>query len=336
MKILYVGQLEQGSTSSMRFNIIKSVLMGCKADFIDISVPIKATNKMLRSIGWRYNKGPLIKNINDYILANLVETDYNLVWVDKAQFIKPSTALELKKAASTFIHFTPDPAFLYNKSSLLDKHIQLYDLCVTTKSYEVHEYYKAGVKDLLLTTQGFDPSVHKFKSTIDKSGVCFIGHYEDHRGRIIQNLIDKEILVKLAGTNWRSFVSKNKQNANLVYYGEGVYNEAYSDLISGSFIGLGFLSKWFPELHTTRTFEIPACGTALLTEANDETTSFYSDEEAIFFKNEEDITGLVVYYLNNVQELTSITTKGMNRVLSAGYDYRSIIENILRRASIYE
>ena len=33
----------------------------------------------------------------------------------------------------------------------------------------------------------------------------------------------------------------------------------------------GLLAKWVPELHTTRTFEIPACGTALVTERNSET-----------------------------------------------------------------
>ena len=42
-------------------------------------------------------------------------------------------------------------------------------------------------------------------------------------------------------------------------------------------VGLGLLSKRFPERHTTRTFEIPACGALLATERTADTTRFFDE-----------------------------------------------------------
>ncbi|MBC5991623.1 CgeB family protein [Pontibacter cellulosilyticus] len=320
----------------MRFNILKSLLKDSEADSINISIPIMSTQKLFRSVGWRYNIGPLIKNINQYIKHNLQSNAYDLVWVDKAKFVTPETAKLLRNAARMLVHFTPDPAFAYHRSTLFYKHIHLYDLCVTTKSYEIANYYDAGVKELLLTSQGYDPSVHKPITDTAKSGVCFLGHFEEERGEIIQELLNNEITVKLAGIKWGSFARKNCDNKYLVYYGDGVYGDKYAKLISGSLIGLGLLSKWVPELHTTRTFEIPACGTALLTEVNKETRQFFTEEEAIFFDNSSQIPSLIKYYLENNAELSAIAQRGSKRVLSSGYDYRSIVETILRKVCVYE
>ncbi|MEJ8756632.1 glycosyltransferase [Pontibacter sp. H259] len=269
-------------------------------------------------------------------MDNLKSETYNLIWVDKAKFVTPETTLFLRSATQTLVHFTPDPAFAYHRSSLFYKHIHLYDLCVTTKSYEIEDYYNAGAKQILLVSQGFDPSVHKPTINCVKSGICFLGHFEEERGEIIQELIDNKIEVKLAGIKWRSFAKKNSDNNFLIYYGDGVYGKEYSQLISGSLIGLGLLSKWVPELHTTRTFEIPACGTALLTEANEETSRFFTDEEAIFYDNAVQITDIIKYYLANSIELSVIAQNGRKRVRSSGYDYRSIVEKILREVNLYE
>lgn len=40
----------------------------------------------------------------------------------------------------------------------------------------------------------------------------------------------------------------------------------------------GALSRRFPERHTTRTFEIPACGTVLITEWNEEISVFLGEK----------------------------------------------------------
>ena len=93
--------------------------------------------------------------------------------------------------------------------------------------------------------------------------------------------------------------------------------------------GLGLLSKRFPELHTTRTFEIPACRTALLTERNQETQSFFQETEAIFYENTDELIKKVKYYQEDTNELELITRRGYDRVNLEGYDYYSLLKNII-------
>ena len=104
-------------------------------------------------------------------------------------------------------------------------------------------------------------------------------------GRSHRKAIGREFEIKLAGADWRRFAGKHRHKSNLQFFGEGLFSEAYAKLISGSLIGLGLLAKNFPEKHTTRSFEIPACGTVLATERNEELNSFYSEDEVLFFSD---------------------------------------------------
>src|SRR5689334_11661743 len=157
MKALYVGHYDVGSTSRMRGEYLKQLLPEYEFVTINTDVPINATPKLLRSMGWRYKKGPLIRNINKYILKELNGNfEYDLVWIDKGVFIDPQIVQSLKQESRKLVHFTPDPAFTYHRSNLFYDALSLYDYCVTTKSFEIESYKKYGVKTIFCT-QGYDP-----------------------------------------------------------------------------------------------------------------------------------------------------------------------------------
>ncbi len=68
------------------------------------------------------------------------------------------------------------------------------------------------------------------------------------------------------------------------WQGGEIYADDYARALSGSRIGLGFLRQVCPDRHTTRTFEIPACGTLLLADRTDEHLGFFEEgQEAEFF-----------------------------------------------------
>ncbi|MGB3545567.1 MAG: glycosyltransferase, partial [Saprospiraceae bacterium] len=123
---------------------------------------------------------------------------------------------------------------------------------------------------------------------------------------------------------------KHKRNGHLTYLGDAVYDDDYSALISSSKFSLGFLSKHFPEYHTTRTFEILACGTALLTERTPETLAFFKDDEVIFYKNKDELIEKIKYYKNHDEELEHLINKGREKVVKSGYDYHSILSKVLQ------
>jgi spore maturation protein CgeB len=335
MNVLYIGHYEAGSTSGMRGEYLRKLLQPEKFVIADISIPLGETNKIFRSIGWRYYKGPLINKINSF--CNKIseqEVSYDMVWIDKGVFLKPSLIQRLREKANKLIHYTPDTAFRYNRSNLFYAALPYYDHCITTKSFELEAYKKAGAKETLFCTQGYDPDIHKSSVIKNKSGVAFAGLCEPYREEVIAHLLEAGIKVKLAGMNWSNLISKYKNNPNLQFFGSGIFGAAYSSFYAESLIGLGLLSKRFPELHTTRLFEIPACGTAMVTERNHETTSFFTEDEAIFYNDINDMVQRIQFALANPDYIDSVATRGNTKVTTGGYDYESILRSMLKQTGV--
>lgn len=336
MKVLYIGQYSQGSTSSMRGEYLKEITKANNFIVIDTSIPIMATNKLFRSFGWRYKAGPLISNINNYIKNETGRSkNFDLIWIDKGLFIKPTIINRLKKNTKLLIHYTPDTAFTSNKSPYFNEAVPLYDFCITTKTFEKDFYRDAGAREVLVCTQGFDPKYHKaYNSFSQKKDVVFVGFNEEFREEAVASLIENGIPVKLGGAKWEKFIKKYSNRNTLRFYGSGLFGEDYSKLISGSLIGLGLVSKKFPEKHTTRTFEIPACGTALAAERNDEICKFFSEDEVLFFSDIKELTEKIHYHINHLDFLMQITDKAAYKVRTNGYDYPTILKGILEQVKI--
>lgn len=329
MKVLYIGPYSIGSTCSMRGEIMRSLLNNPEFIIIDTEKILNSFNKIIKTIGFRYKIGPVVEAINSEIIKSL-NSKYDLIWVDKGIFITEETTKKLKDKTEKLIHYTPDPAFLYHKSNHFYRSISYYDYCISTKSYEVDIYKSRSVKNLIITTQGFDPSIHRpYHNFEDKNGIVFIGHYEKDRAYIIESLFEIEVEIKIAGINWNNFVKKFSNNKKLKYYGSGIFGVDYSKLISSSLFGLGMLSRIVPELHTTRTFEIPACKTILITERNKETSKFFKDDEVVFYNTPEELLNKIKLLMEDKAELKRISEKGYNAVINGGYDYETIMKNLL-------
>lgn len=334
MKVLYIGHYDIGSTSRMRGEYLKQLLPDARFAVINIDPPLNATPRVVRSIGWRYKKGPLIRNINKHILAELNnDFSYDLVWVDKGVFIDPEIILKLKKNSKRLVHFTPDPAFTYHRSKLFYAALPEYDYCITTKSFEIESYKAFGVKTIFCT-QGFDPKIHKPYHTFrEKQGVVFIGHREEEREYIVAQLVEKNIRITIAGNHWEKFSAKRKHKSNLIYKGKGIFGDDYARELSGALLGLGLLSRWVPELHTTRTFEIPACKTVLVTEHNPEIGSIFSDDEVMYYDDAEEAISKIEHYVVKRDKLALTAENGFKRVTEGGYSYPEILAKVLKQVN---
>lgn len=364
MNILYIGQYTSGTTSKMRADQLKSILQTDTFHVIDTNIPFLKTNRLWRSFGFRFKRGPLIQKMNQYVLKELeslikieitesqrrlkergeimhrndlltIFSDlFSLIWVDKGIFLTSKTTIYIKTLTKKLVHFTPDMAFYGNQSMLFEKSIHFYDYLITTKTAEIKEYTKHITQNrLIVCTQGFDKNLHKpvipFNQKDDT--VAFIGLCEPSREQLVQKLIDNKIKVKLAGKGWKAFMEKNKHNIFLQFKGEGLFSEQYTQFIASARFSIGMLSKNFPELHTTRTFEIPACGTALITERNIETSTFFNDNEAIFYDSMDEIMEKIKHYQSHLNELEQLTEKGIEKVYREGRDYESILRGVIEK-----
>jgi spore maturation protein CgeB len=338
MRAVYIGILTPGSTSRMRAEWLRRLRPDWRWDWIDTDPPLLSTSRVWQSLAYRFQMGKAVDRINGAVREGVIGKSFDLVWVDKAIFLDASTMALIRQSSRRLVHFTPDTAFHANRSRNFERSIRLFDVLVTTKSFEVEEYRQRIHRDtVLLITQGFDPDVHFARAAdIDrKSEVVFVGLAEPDRERCLTALLTKEIPVRLAGFGWTRLVERWKGNSLLRFESRAVFGSDYAGLLSGSWIGLGLLSKRFPELHTTRTFEIPACGTILATEANSETEAFFDDDEAIFFKTYEDLADRIKTTLARpTSELARMAARGRGRVVTDGRDYPTILTRVLADSRI--
>ncbi|HVF40554.1 MAG TPA: glycosyltransferase [Gemmatimonadaceae bacterium] len=339
MKAAYVGILSPGSTSRMRAEWLRKLTPKSDWEWIDTDVPFQQSARAWRTLAFRLNAGKAVDRINETIASRVAGQSFDLVWVDKGVFLRRDCVEQLRSAARRLVHYTPDTAFHANRSGHFESSISLYDLVVTTKSFEKKEYQKLiEPHRLLVTTQGFDPLVHYPRSDSDdrRAEAVFVGLAEPDRERCVTELLAHDIPVRLGGRGWQPFVHRNRSNANLRFDGDDLFGDEYAAKLSGSWIGLGLLSKRFPELHTTRTFEIPACGAVLATPATTETRAFFNDDEAIFFSDYKGLASRIRGLLDDPGLLARLAAGGRRRVQTDSRDYPAILGSILSQTDRIE
>lgn len=333
---LYIGVLTAGTTSRMRAECLRSLRPDWRWVWIDTDVPMRASLRIWRSMAFRLRRGPVVERINATISQNLQGVESVLTWVDKGVYIDPEVLHRVRKLSGHLVHFTPDTAFYKNGSRFFREGLDLYDLVVSTKSFE-RELYKRHVESskLYFTTQGYDVELHASQvPPVDKRReVVFIGLAEPDRERCLTCLLESGVRVRLAGRGWSRFLRKFSGCDLLKFEGEAVFGKDYSRLISGSWIGLGLLSKRFPERHTTRTFEIPACGTILASEKNEEICAFFREDEAILISSYVEMAEEIRRKLASSEEsLKALAEAGRKRVVADGKDNLTILSGILAAA----
>lgn len=338
LRAAYVGILTPGSTSRMRAAWLKQLTPGWSWEWVDTDPPLMSTARPWRSLAYRYHLGAAVTRINREVTSRLTGSHLDLIWVDKAVFLQRDTMGQLRLAGRKLVHYTPDTAFGPNSSRYFEASLPLFDLVVTTKSFDLPEYGKrVDAQRIMLVTQGFDPAVHYPRSPDEERqvGVAFIGLAEPARERAIGALLAAGVPIRLAGRGWSRFVSKWKNSPHLDFRGDDCFGDDYATALSSSWIGLGLLSKKFPEQHTTRTFEIPACGAVLATEDTAETRSYFARDEAVFFKDNVEMVHEIRRALSGgATELRALALSGRERVLRDRRDYPNILRSVLEHSAI--
>jgi spore maturation protein CgeB len=338
LKALYIGILTDDTTSRMRADTLRKITheLGADWDSIDTDQPFRSAPRLLKSMAFRLRSGPLVRQVNRRVVEGCRAGPYDLVWVDKGVYLWPETVAELRTVARQLVHYTPDTAFHANRSRHFEEAARQYDLLVTTKSFEMEQYRVLTAPErILLTTQAYDPALHRPVGQLQKQPVAaFIGLCEEDRERCIETLLEAGIPVRVGGRGWKRFARRHASNPRFHYLSDRVFGAEYVSRYAAAAIGLGLLSKRFPELHTTRTFEIPACGAALATERTAETATFFDDDEAIFFTDYDQLAGRLSDLLQRPGEVAEFARKGRRRVEKGGYDYESVLSGILRRLAM--
>jgi hypothetical protein len=321
----------------MRAEALRNLTPSWEWTWVDTDVPMRAQGRFWRTMAFRFRLGRIVTEINKLVRKQLCHSHYDLIWVDKGVYLNRETMRAMRTKARLLIHYTPDTAFLENRSRHFFRSLPDYDLLVTTKSFEM-EYYQrlTGKQKVFLTTQSYDSKVHfpRLTGAARRREVVFVGLAERDRMNCLDELLAQGISVHLAGVGWERFRRKWRNNPRLKFAGEGAFGEVYANMLSECWIGLGLMSKRFPELHTTRTFEIPACGAILATERTTETGGFFEPDEVLFFDDHRTLARRIKDLFENAtdSELSAIAEVGRRRVQLDRRDCSKILKEVLQHA----
>lgn len=345
-KILFIGEIGPGQTSCMRMRALKR--LGYKVRGVHTMQPWTEVPWLHRQVQRRCGQGAVIDKINEIVLAAAKDFLPDVVWAEKQEYIRADTLEAIRSLGARLVHFTPDPYFFidWKKTKLMDQAIKRFDVLVYCKSYEKKNYEALG-KQLVYMPLGYCDEVHRpLKSNHDKWSCMFgfLGGWDPRREVMLRSLAGANKDLKISGVAWdflrdgrwtlrrhlilrqlagkASFRIHADPVLSRCLQGGEVYGDDYARALSGAKIGLGFLRVVWPDQHTTRTFEIPACGSMLLADRSDEHREFFTEGfEADFFSSEVEFIDKAIFYAENETARSRIASAGHERSKRSGYAY---------------
>ncbi len=338
MKILYVGPLYYGSTSLQRLKALAH--LGHELVSVDTCPPeVAARERRLGERLWRKLLGPRdLARANEAVLRLVREEQPQILWIDKGLTIRPETLRASKEHVPGLIRVSYSPDDMANPTNQSRNYltcVPLYDVHVTTKSYNVAELKYLGASRVLFIDNAYCRFTHRPMelSAAERENlggeVGFIGTYEEERAQALLFLAQQGIPVKVWG-NWPK--KWQHRHPHLQVKRASLWGDDYARAICSFDINLAFLRKENRDLQTTRSAEIPACGGFMLAERTPEHQRLFQEGvEAEFFGSLKEMVEKVQYYLINKDKRQEIAAAGRRRCMAAGYSNVERLENLLRQ-----
>jgi spore maturation protein CgeB len=280
----------------------------------------------------RFLFGPAVNKLNADLLASVRLVMPDVVLCYRALPVKPETieqiAQEGRALNRILVSYNNDNAYgeLSGKA-----YWRLYKRAVPY--FDLHLAYRESDLDHLGSSNAYVlhphnmPWLHRVLPSAQllgwKSDICFLGHYEpDRRKHELDKLMSRvPATYRLHGSLW------NKNSEGMAWQGmdtRELQGEDYVCALNGAKIALVFFSTWNKDTFTRRVFEIPACGTMMLSQRTDLMRGFYTeDKEAVYYESADELIDKARFYLKNDTVRRRIAEAGLKRCQNSGYDIHS-------------
>ena len=355
MRILFLGEVGPGQTSLMRLRALRR--LGHEVHGVNTVEPWQAASWTTRQWQRRLARGSVVDAINARVRDAARDFRPELVWAEKQEFLRADTIEALQAGGARLVHFTPDPYFYlpWKRTRLMDEAMPRFDALVYCKQYERAAYEALG-RPVVYMPLGFCDETHRPLASTDERWQCavgFLGGWEPRREALLGAIARTGADLKIWGGYWdflrdgrwtlrrriilgqlaggEKFRIRADPTLAEALQGAEVYGDDYARALTGSRVGVGFLRQVCPDQHTTRTFEIPACGSLLLADRTDEHRGFFEEgKEAEFFSSAEELQEKIRFYTGNEAARSRMATAGRERCHKSNYSYVSRLALVLR------
>ena len=340
--ICFIGEDKPGSRAPQRLRAMES--LGHSVRFFR-SHPAGETYEtppgLARRLRHRLRRPADRSALNRALVRAAAETPTpDVIWVDYTLTILPSTLRALRRRCpeTTFIWYSEDDMMQpHNGSVWLDRSLPMFDLWVTTKSFNADpgEMPARGARNVLFVNNSFDPGLHSpVEITPEERGrlaadISFVGTYEPDRAASLRRLADEGFSVRVWGNGWPDGPGDDRLRIER----RPVYGRELAAVYAASAINLAFLRRRNRDLQTCRTIEIPACGGFMLHSRNDEVLSLLTEnEEAGYFAADDELVSACRHWLSASVDRNRVARAGHLKVVSGGFSHADRIREILAAA----
>jgi hypothetical protein len=328
LRILCIGETWFGSDARAAFAALRR--LGHSVQVIDESnfVPTQWTSfgaRVLRKVF----RGVMVDQLSRRAIQMMRMLEPDVLFVFKGNYVSPRILEEATRLGVLTVNYYPDVSFFAHGGEL-PRAIPLYDHVFNTKTFGVKDMIAHGAKSVSFLAPGFDPELHRpihlTSSDMTAFGcdVSFIGTWSPKKEQLLAALREArpEINLRIWGNQWEKRAAKSLDGA---VAGTEIVGDNYARAICASSICLGLLSEArvgssSGDLITARTFQIPACGTFMLHERNEEVAEYFTEGvDAEFVSSADELIAKVGQYLDATGDRERIAAAGLRRSLESDY-----------------
>lgn len=199
------------------------------------------------------------------------------------------------------IIFLSDDHFQYEETRPV---WELFNLVVTMDKKGYEKRKKEAFNDVFFFPPACDSSLYKILNLPKIYDISFVGQCYGRRQKFIDTLKRNGINIATFGYGWKN--SDRVSQADLIK----IYNQSKISL------NLSFASKGNRIQIKGRDFDVPRCGSLLLTKDTEEIAEYYiPGKEIVTYQDANDAAEKIKYYLRNEDEREKIAKNGYERTL---------------------
>lgn len=338
LRILYVGPDYHGSNGTCWRDAFAELGQDVLTVDVERLVPGPAT--IIGKIKHKFRSRPasrLIRKLNHVVRCTAKAFKPNFTFYIQGRYILPETLEETRRYGLNFAYMNDDMFNPQNQTFTFFQGITRMDCILTTKSYNVPEFRAVGASLAIYIPNAYDPKIHypvnasPEERAYYEGEVAFLGTFRPERADFLARLtgVLGDIRLNVWGGGWNKmtrldFILSWKRWNRLrkrVRFKE-LWCAEMGKAIASNKICLGLLYHANRDLHTSRSFEIPACRGFMLAERTDEHRMYFEeDKEAVYFSSFEEMMEKIHYYLSHEEERRRIADAAYRRCLRSPYRY---------------